>query len=606
MEALLMTTNQQPIRENVLTELTWDLSTIFKDDQAFEHALSALKTAMATIQPVTFDTALQLQTTIETVLALFRQLETVYVYASLKNDQDTTNNHYQGYQAQVDALAAEVSATTAFLEPAILAVNEIQLTNWLTNEPVLAPYRHFVETITASRAHVLSGQEEALIAAAGDILGAASQTFSVLDNSDLQFPTVTDDAGQTIQLTNGVYSQLLQSTNQTVRQEAFTALYQTYGQFKNTFASTLAAEIKGHNYLAQVHHYDNARQAALAPKAIPETVYTTLVTEVNRHLPLLHRYIQLRQKMLKLPELHMYDLYTPLLGKPALTYNYEQAQATALEALKILGPDYQTIVKEIFTTRQIDVVENLGKRSGAYSGGAYDTKPFILLNWQDDLNNLYTLVHETGHSVHSALTRQNQPYLYGDYPIFVAEIASTTNENLLTDYLLKTQTDPKVQAYLLNYYLDGFKGTIFRQTQFAEFEHFIHESAAAGKPLTASFMSDYYADLNARYYGPSVARDPEIALEWTRIPHFYMNYYVYQYATGFAAATTLASGIINQEDGALDRYLTYLKAGSSDYPIAIMQKAGVDMTNATYLDQAFTVFEQRLDQLENLLTTLVD
>lgn len=601
-----MTIKKQPTRAEVPVALTWDLRTIFKDDQAFEAALDQLKTTITTIHPVTIQSATALKTTIDQILALFRQLETVYVYASMKNDQDTSNAQYQGYQAQVDAIAAEVSAAAAFLDPAILAIPEAQLTDWLANEPSLKDYQHFIATITANRAHVLSGQEEALIAAAGDILGAASQTFSVLDNSDLKFQTVTDESGQSIELTNGVYSQLLQSTNRQVRRQAFEALYATYDQFKNTFASTLAAEIKSHNYLAQVHHYANARQAALAPKAIPESVYTTLVTEVNRHLPLLHRYVKLRQTMLHLPELHMYDLYTPLLGKPALTYDYPTAQEQALKALQILGPDYQKIVQNIFTTRQIDVVENLGKRSGAYSGGAYDTNPFILLNWQDDLNNLYTLVHETGHSVHSALTRQNQPYLYGDYPIFVAEIASTTNENLLTDYLLKTQTDPHIQAYLLNYYLDGFKGTVFRQTQFAEFEHYIHESAAKGQPLTASMMSEYYADLNARYYGPTVARDPEIALEWTRIPHFYMNYYVYQYATGFAAATTLANGIIKQTPGALDHYLTYLKAGSSAYPIDIMQKAGVDMTDAGYLKQAFAVFEQRLTQLETLLTQLTN
>ncbi|MFZ2942032.1 MAG: oligoendopeptidase F, partial [Latilactobacillus curvatus] len=536
--------------------------------------------------------------------ATFRQLETIYVYASMKNDQDTANATYQGYQAQVDSLAAEVSAAAAFLEPAILAIPAGQLADWLTKTPNLAVYSHFIQTITDSRDHVLSGQEEALLAAAGDIFSAASQTFSVLDNSDLQFPEVTDENGQTLQLSDGVYSQLLQSTNRSVRQAAFEALYKTYGQFKNTFATTLATEIKGHNYLAQVHHYDSARQAALAPKAIPEAVYTTLVDQVNQHLPLLHRYTELRKKQLNLSELHMFDLYTPLLGKPALTYTYEQAQATAKEALSILGPDYAKQVAHIFDDRLIDVCENQGKRSGAYSGGAYDTNPFILLNWQDDLNNLYTLVHETGHSVHSAFTRQTQDYVYGDYPIFVAEIASTTNENLLTEYLLQTQSDPKIQAYLLNYYLDGFKGTVFRQTQFAEFEHAMHAAAANGQPLTAEFMSQQYADINSRYYGPAVVNDPQIALEWTRIPHFYMNYYVYQYATGFAAATTLANGISTKQPGALDHYLDYLKAGSSAYPIEIMQQAGVDMTSADYLERAFAVFEERLDQLEALLANL--
>lgn len=601
-----MSTQQLPIRDAVPEKLTWDLTTIFKNDAAFEVAFKKVKTQLPTLKTLDrpFESADQLVATIEQILATFRQLETIYVYASMKNDQDTANATYQGYQAQVDSLAAEVSAAAAFLEPAILAIPAGQLADWLTKTPNLAVYSHFIQTITDSRDHVLSGQEEALLAAAGDIFSAASQTFSVLDNSDLQFPEVTDENGQTLQLSDGVYSQLLQSANRSVRQAAFEALYKTYGQFKNTFATTLATEIKGHNYLAQVHHYDSARQAALAPKAIPEAVYTTLVDQVNQHLPLLHRYTELCKKQLNLSELHMFDLYTPLLGKPALTYTYEQAQATAKEALSILGPDYAKQVAHIFDDRLIDVCENQGKRSGAYSGGAYDTNPFILLNWQDDLNNLYTLVHETGHSVHSAFTRQTQDYVYGDYPIFVAEIASTTNENLLTEYLLQTQSDPKVQAYLLNYYLDGFKGTVFRQTQFAEFEHAMHAAAANGQPLTAEFMSQQYADINSRYYGPAVVNDPQIALEWTRIPHFYMNYYVYQYATGFAAATTLANGISTKQPGALNHYLDYLKAGSSAYPIEIMQQAGVDMTSADYLERAFAVFEERLDQLEALLANL--
>lgn len=601
-----MSTQQLPTRDAVPEKLTWDLTTIFKNDAAFEVAFKKVKTQLPTLKPLDrpFESANQLVATIEQILATFRQLETIYVYASMKNDQDTANATYQGYQAQVDALAAEVSAAAAFLEPAILAIPAGQLADWLTKTPNLAVYSHFIQTITDSRDHVLSGQEEALLAAAGDIFSAASQTFSVLDNSDLQFPEVTDENGQTFQLSDGVYSQLLQSANRSVRQAAFEALYKTYGQFKNTFATTLATEIKGHNYLAQVHHYDSARQAALAPKAIPETVYTTLVDQVNQHLPLLHRYIELRKKQLNISELHMFDLYTPLLGKPALTYTYEQAQATAKEALSILGPDYAKQIAHIFDDRLIDVCENQGKRSGAYSGGAYDTNPFILLNWQDDLNNLYTLVHETGHSVHSAFTRQTQDYVYGDYPIFVAEIASTTNENLLTEYLLQTQSDPKVQAYLLNYYLDGFKGTVFRQTQFAEFEHAMHAAAANGQPLTAEFMSQQYADINSRYYGPAVVNDPQITLEWTRIPHFYMNYYVYQYATGFAAATTLANGISTKQPGALNHYLDYLRAGSSAYPIEIMQQAGVDMTSADYLERAFAVFEERLDQLEALLANL--
>lgn len=321
-------------------------------------------------------------------------------------------------------------------------------------------------------------------------------------------------------------------------------------------------------------------------------------------MPLLHRYVALRKKLLATDTLHMYDMYTPILGEAPIKYTYEQAVEKAKEALKIMGPEYNDIVAKAFSSRWIDVIENKGKRSGAYSSGAYDTAPYILMNWHDTLDQLFTLVHEMGHSVHSYFTRSNQPFVYGDYSIFLAEIASTTNENILTEYLLETEKDPKVRAYILNHYLDGFKGTIFRQTQFAEFEHFIHTEDAKGIPLTSEYLSDYYGELNAKYYGPEVEKDDEIKLEWSRIPHFYYNYYVYQYATGFSAASSLAKKILAKEDGALDHYLNYLKAGNSDYPIEVMKKAGVDMTKADYIEDAMKMFEQRLTELEALVEKL--
>ena len=325
---------------------------------------------------------------------------------------------------------------------------------------------------------------------------------------------------------------------------------------------------------------------------------------VNQYLPLLHRYVELRKELLGLDELHMYDLYTPLLAEAPVKFSYEEAQAKALEALKPLGEEYLEVVKKAFAERWIDVVENQGKRSGAYSSGAYDTQPYILLNWHDRLDELYTLVHEMGHSVHSYFTRHTQPYVYGDYSIFLAEIASTTNENLLTSYLLETEKDPKIRAYIINHYLDGFKGTIFRQTQFAEFEYFIHTEDAAGNPLTSEHLSKFYGELNMKYYGPIVVNDEEIKDEWSRIPHFYYNYYVYQYATGFSAASALAKRIVEAEPDALEKYLTYLKSGSSDYPIEVMKKADVDMTQPTYIEDAMEIFAQRLDELEELVEVL--
>ncbi|WP_191988720.1 oligoendopeptidase F [Lacticaseibacillus daqingensis] len=595
---------QLPTRDAVPEALTWDLTKIFATDADWEAAYTAV-TAQAEqtsqLAGTLGQSATALVAGLDAVFATSRALENVYVYASMKSDQDTANAQYQGYKAKAQALIAKVSAQIAFLEPEILAIPAATLTDWQQATPALAPYAHTLDKLTKTRAHVLSAQEEALLSAAGDALGASRATFNVLNNAELPFGVVTDDKGNQRQLSNGVYGQLIRSTQRPVRKEAFQTLFKAYTDFKGTFAATLAGETKRHNFSATAHHYPSARAAAMAHNDIPEAVFDTLLAQVNAHLPLLHRYVALRKRLLGLDDLHMYDLYTPLTGEAPLSYTFEEAKAVALEALAPLGDDYLAHVHEIFDNRYIDVVENQGKRSGAYSGGAYDTPPYELLNWQDGLDALFTLVHETGHSVHSWYTRHNQPFVSGDYPIFVAEIASTSNENLLTDYFLKTQPDPKVRAYVLNHYLDGFKGTVFRQTQFAEFEHWIHEQDAAGAPLTADAMATFYGDLNARYYGPDVARDPEIALEWARIPHFYMNYYVYQYATGFAAASTLASRISAQTPGAVDKYIGYLKSGSSKYPIDTMKTAGVDMTQPDYLEAAFAVFEARLDEFEQLI-----
>ncbi|MDU4410011.1 MAG: M3 family oligoendopeptidase, partial [Streptococcus sp.] len=393
---------------------------------------------------------------------------------------------------------------------------------------------------------------------------------------------------------------LMESKDRDIRKGAYEAMYGTYEQFQHTYAQTLQGVVKVHNYQAKVRHYNSARHAALAANFIPESVYDSLLESVNKHLPLLHRYLDLRKKVLGLDELKMHDVYTPL-SETETALTYEESLKKAEEVLAIFGEEYSKGVHAAFTERWIDVHPNKGKRSGAYSGGAYDTNAFMLLNWQDTLDNLFTLVHETGHSLHSTFTRQTQPYVYGDYPIFLAEIASTTNENILTETLLKEVKDDKTRFAILNHYLDGFKGTVFRQTQFAEFEHAIHEADASGQILTAEFMNKIYADLNEKYYNLKAEDNYEIQFEWERIPHFYMNYYVYQYATGFAAASYLAEKIVHGTEEDKEAYLTYLKAGSSDYPLEVIKKAGVDMTNTDYLDAAFKVFEDRLVELETLV-----
>ncbi|HGH4039334.1 oligoendopeptidase F [Enterococcus sp. C76] len=602
-----MEVKQLPKREELPENLTWDLTKIFSSDQEFDEKYLELSEKLKKSEKYkgTLDQgASQFLDAIEFVLSVYRQTEIIYVYAHLKNDQDTGNTEYQALYARASSLFSKVSEAVSWFEPEILQLSDERIWQYFKEEPKLEVYRHYIQQIVDNRAHVLSADQESLLAGAGEIFEASSDTFAVLNNADLVFPTIEGENGEKVQLSHGVYGQLLESTDRSVREAAFKGLYSVYEQFRNTFASTLSTHIKGHNFKAKVRNYSSAREASLSNNHIPESVYDTLVAVVNKHLPLLHRYMELRKRLLEVEKLHMYDLYTPVLGEAPITFTYEEAKEKALEALKPMGEEYMTIVEKAFSERWIDVVENKGKRSGAYSSGSYDTNPYILLNWHDTLDQLFTLVHEMGHSVHSYFTRSNQPYVYGDYSIFLAEIASTTNENILTEYLLETEKDPRVRAYVLNHYLDGFKGTIFRQTQFAEFEHFMHTEDEKGVPLTSEYLSDSYGKLNAKYYGPAVEEDPEIKFEWSRIPHFYYNYYVFQYSTGFSAASALAKRILSQEPDALENYLAYLKAGNSDYPVEVMKKAGVDMTQAAYIEDAMSMFEQRLNELEELIDRL--
>lgn len=596
-----------PLREELPNDLTWDLSVIYKTDEKWEEDYKATQDKISEITEykgtLTKGSDVFL-TALETMLELSRRVSSIYVYAHLKNDQDTANSTYQAMNDKARYLIAQTQEATSWFEPEVIELPEDVLAGYFDTEEELSVYRHYIEQLTANKAHVLTSEMEALLAGASEILNSSSQTFSVLNNADLQFPEVKGENGKTVQLSHGMYGELMESTDRTVREEAFKKMYEVYSSFKNTFASTLASTVKNHNYQAKVHNYSSARESALSDNHIPEAVHDTLIEVVNENLPLLHRYMNLRKKVLKLDDLHMYDLYTPITGEASLKYKYDEAKEKTYEGLNVLGEEYKAVLDKAFNNSWIDVVENKGKRSGAYSSGTYDTNPYILLNWHDSLNHLYTLVHELGHSAHSYFTRNNQPYVYGNYSIFLAEIASTTNENLLTDYLLETTKDPKARAYVLSHYLDGFKGTVFRQTQFAEFEHFMHEESAKGTPLTADFLSEHYSEINSKYYGESVEKDDEIQYEWARIPHFYYNYYVYQYSTGFCAATALADKLLKKEEGALDKYLTYLKAGSSDYPIEVMKKAGVNMTDKNYLVRAMKVFEERVNELEKALNAI--
>ena len=593
-------------RNEIEEKYTWDLSTIFPTDEAFEAELAQVSEEVkkaASLAGHLLDSADSLLTTTEIQLDLMRRIEKLYSYAHMKNDQDTRVAKYQEYQAKGMTLYSEFGQSFAFYEPEFMAITEEQYQAFLAEQPALQLYQHYFDKLLKKKAHILTQREEELLAGAGEIFGAAGETFAILDNADIVFPMVHDEDGNEVQLSHGNYITLVESKNREVRKEAYEALYSVYEQYQHTYAKTLQTNVKVHNYNAKVRKFSSAREAALSADFIPESVYDSLVSAVNKHLPLLQRYIALRAKILGISDLKMYDMYTPL-SETDYKFTYEEALAKSEEVLAILGEDYLSRVKKAFSERWIDVHENQGKRSGAYSGGSYDTNAFMLLNWQDTLDNLFTLVHETGHSMHSSYTRETQPYVYGDYSIFLAEIASTTNENILTERLLEEVEDDATRFAILNHFLDGFRGTVFRQTQFAEFEHAIHKADQEGQVLTSEFLNELYADLNEKYYGLKKEDNPQIQYEWARIPHFYYDYYVFQYSTGFSAASALAEKIVHGSQEDKDKYLDYLKAGNSDYPLNVIKKAGVDMEKEDYLNAAFAVFERRLDEFEDLVEKL--
>ena len=593
-------------RNEIEEKYTWDLSTIFPTDEAFEEELAQVSEEVkkaAGLAGHLLDSADSLLTTTEVQLDLMRRIEKLYSYAHMKNDQDTRVAKYQEYQAKGMTLYSDFGQSFAFYEPEFMAITEEQYQAFLAEQLALQQYQHYFDKLLKKKAHILTQREEELLAGAGEIFGAAGETFAILDNADIVFPMVHDEDGNEVQLSHGNYITLVESKNREVRKEAYEALYSVYEQYQHTYAKTLQTNVKVHIYNAKVRKFSSAREAALSADFIPESVYDSLVSAVNKHLPLLQRYIALRAKILGISDLKMYDMYTPL-SETDYKFTYEEALAKSEEVLAILGEDYLSRVRTAFSERWIDVHENQGKRSGAYSGGSYDTNAFMLLNWQDTLDNLFTLVHETGHSMHSSYTRETQPYVYGDYSIFLAEIASTTNENILTEKLLEEVEDDATRFAILNHFLDGFRGTVFRQTQFAEFEHAIHKADQEGQVLTSEFLNELYADLNEKYYGLKKEDNPQIQYEWARIPHFYYDYYVFQYSTGFSAASALAEKIVHGSQEDKDKYLDYLKAGNSDYPLNVIKKAGVDMEKEDYLNAAFAVFERRLDEFEALVEKL--
>jgi oligoendopeptidase F len=599
----MATPTRIPLRSEIPIEHTWDLTVIYPDDSAWQQAVEALQGDLAeaaALEGTVAQGPQALLRALEMRDQVFRQMESIHVYASMRKDSDSTDPDAQALTERSGSLLARVKATLAFLEPEILALSDEALHEWQAQEPKLALYDRALYELTRKRPHVRSGEVENIVAQLSDVTRAPGEVFDILTNADLAFPTIEDEAGQAVTLSPGRFLRFMQSPDRRVRADAFHGFYAAYHTVRNTLGMTLAAAIRSHVVNARIRNHASALEAALHPNDIPPAVVHNLVATVDANLPLLHRYMRLRKKTMGLEELRFYDLYAPLVPEADLVVSYPEAKSILQQALAPLGPAYADVLRQAFAERWIDVYENSGKRSGAYSGGAYDTPAFILLNYQDRLNDMFTLAHELGHSAHSYFTRRTQPFVYGDYTIFVAEVASTVNEALLTNYLLNTRQDPALRKHLIVQQLEEIRTTLLRQTMFATFELHIHQSAEQDQPLTTEAMSKPYFDLVARYHGPEVVLDEEMALEWARIPHFYYNFYVYQYATGLSAALALSRQILDEGQPAVDRYLRFLSTGSSRSSIDMLRDAGVDMTTPAPIEQAMRTFGQLLDQLEAL------
>lgn len=592
-------------RDEQKLENTWDLTTIFASDEDWERAFKKLEGYLGREEEVKGKIGDSAQHLLEALLLdteIDEQLGKVYVYAHLKHDQDTSNAKYTAFEQRAANLASQFSARWSFMLPELMSIDEATLKSYVAELDGLKRFAFDLERINKKRPHVLSESEEKILAEASEALSASTNTFGMFNNADLKFDNVKDKEGNSLPLSHGNYITYLESDDRVLRENAYKEVYSKYGQFNNTLAQTLAGKVKASVFSSKVRNYESARAQALSNNDIPESVYDNLVQTVNDNLHLLHRYTKLRKELLGLDEMHMYDMYTPVIQDEKFEVTYEEAKAWMLKSLEPMGSEYTDVIKEGLTNRWVDVYENKGKRSGAYSSGTFGTNPFILMNWTDSVNNTFTLTHEFGHSAHSYFSRNNQPSNMSGYSIFVAEVASTCNEALLADYMYKHLDDDKKKLYLLNYQLDGFRGTVFRQTMFAEFEYLIHTLAEQNEPLTAERLNAEYRKLNEKYYGDAVITDDYIQYEWSRIPHFYYNYYVYQYATGYSAAYALSKKILEEGQPAVDKYINeFLKAGSSDYPIEVLKKAGVDMNEKTPIENACKVFEERLDAFEALI-----
>lgn len=600
-----MSSKDLKTRDQIDKKYKWNIEAMISDESAIEPSLEEIKSKA---EKYAGKYAGHLTENADTLLGAFRdrdeiwrQLEKIYVYARMRRDENNAQHVYQGMTDKCNSVIASVSAAMSFFTPELLSAEDATILGYINENEGLKEYEFAIRHSLRQKEHVLSESEENLMAQMSEITGSTNDIFTMLNNADIKFGTIIDEDGDEVELTHGNYIKFMESHDRAVRNAAYNAMYDAYKGLINTIATTYNYNTKTDVVGARIRKYDSARAAALSGDNIPGEVYDNLVSVVNEYLPVLHRYVELRKKILGLDKMYMYDMYVPLIELPETTVPYEEALDIMREALTPLGEEYIAKMNKGISEGWIDVYENKGKTSGAYSFGCYDSYPYILLNYTDTLKDVFTVIHEMGHSMHSRYTRDTQPYIYGSHSIFTAEVASTVNESLLMQYLLNKENEIEMKKYLLNMHLEEFRTTLFRQTMFAEFEDITHKAIENGQVLTAEWMCKQYEDLNAKYYGPSVEKDDTIKYEWARIPHFYNAFYVYKYATGYSAATAISEKILNDGSEAAKNYIEFLKTGESDYPIELLKIAGVDMSSPEPIRKAMETFRSLLDEFEKLV-----
>ncbi|MDA3730626.1 oligoendopeptidase F [Niameybacter massiliensis] len=599
-----MSTKTISTRDQVAVENTWRLEDIFESDQDVQAAIASSKQSLGIFKSYQNQVTSNANTLFEVLKKsddVSMIVEKIYVYCHMRLHQDGGNSFYQDLASQSEKLMVDLETATSFISPEISTLTEAQLEAFLQENPELTLYKRVLHEVLRQKEHILDAKTEDLLSQFGEITTAPSNTFAMFNNADLKLPTIQNEDGEDVRITHGNYISLLESHNRSVRESAFTGMYTSYSNFKNTLATNFAASVTGYSLVSRIRNFRTPIACALNANNIPTEVYDNLITTVDHHLNLMHDYVALRKDIMGVDTLHMYDIFVPLVNDFKKEISFDEACSIILEALKPLGEDYVAQVKEAFDSRWVDKYENEGKRSGAYSWGCFAAPhPYVLMNYSNNVDNLFTLAHEMGHAMHSYLSSHTQPYPYANYCIFVAEVASTVNEALLMQYLLKTTTDPDFHKYLVNYFMEQFRGTLFRQTMFAEFEKSVYTLHSEGATLTSQVLCDTYYNLVKKYHGDAICVDDLIAMEWARIPHFYTPFYVYQYATGYSAAIALSEGILKEGPEAVKRYKAFLSGGSSQDPIDLLKMAGVDMSSPAPIESALKVFEGLIAEMKTL------